>query len=58
MPDLHVYWEGTYFGTGMHPNKIQFATEEDALRWWSENVDDPYKGVSTLKKLETIRSKW
>lgn len=56
MPDQPVYWEATYFAGGMHPNKIQFHTEDEALVWWEKNKGNPYTGVTTLNRIETLRN--
>lgn len=50
------HWEITYYQTGMTPMKAYFATEDDAIKWWDGNKGDPYMSVSSLCKVEVLRT--
>jgi hypothetical protein len=50
-----IHWEVTFYGTGMSPVTETYDTEDAALARWDAILRDPYKGASSVTKVEVIR---
>lgn len=50
------HWEITFYRDGMSPEVKYFGTEEDAVKWWDENKLDNHMSLSSLCKVEAIRT--